>query len=230
MGLQNAASWIWAKGGDFASADGRQVLLDRPEACEGLQAYLRLSRYMPPEVKRVEGLDATRLFARRQVAVVMGAAGWLPGLYKQSTSPDVMAHLGVSTPPGPAFVGGSALIIWRHTRHVNHAVNLIRLLVDRAVQIDCFLDQGALPVRLDVLSEPAFTTNPHRRVLVEALKSGRTFPVISKWAEIEERLGNAFTWLWDELIKDPDQDLEGLVVPYLEATARRLAITLGTRR
>jgi multiple sugar transport system substrate-binding protein len=36
MGLHNAASWIWARGGDFVSADGRQVLLDRPETCEGL--------------------------------------------------------------------------------------------------------------------------------------------------------------------------------------------------
>lgn len=142
MGLQNAASWVWAKGGDFVSADGRQVLLDRPEACEGLLAYLRLSRYMPPEVKRVEGLDAFGLFAKRQVAVVMGASGWLPAFYEQSTNSDIMAHLGVATPPGPAFVGGSALIVWRHSRHANHAVNLIRFLVDRPVPIDCFLASG----------------------------------------------------------------------------------------
>ena len=230
MGLQNAASWIWAKGGDFVSADGHQVLLDRPETCEGLQAYLRLSRYMPPEVKRVEGLNAFDLFARRRVAVVMGASGWLPAFYGQSTNSDVGARLGVAKPPGPAFVGGGALVIWQHARHMDRAMSLLRLLVDRPVQVDCFLDQGALPVRLDVLSEPAFTTSSHRRVLVETLKSGRTFPVIPNWVEIEEKLSSAFAWLWDELIEDPDQDLEGLVVPYLEATARRVAVTLGTRR
>jgi multiple sugar transport system substrate-binding protein len=230
LGLQNAASWIWAKGGDFISADGRQVLLDRPETCEGMHAYLRLSRYMPPGVKRIEGLNAFDLFAKRRAAVVMGVSGWLPAFYEQSTYADVRPHLGVAMPPGPAFVGGGALVIWLHTHHVNHAVNLIRFLVDRPVQVDCFLEEGALPVRLDVLSEPTFTTNPHHRVLIEALKSGRTFPVIPNWATVEERLGNAFMWLWDESLKDPDQDLEGLVVPYLEAVARRLAITLGIRR
>lgn len=230
IGLQNAASWIWAKGGDFVSAEGHQVLLGQPEACEGLLAYFRLSRYMPPGVEQVEGFDASELFTRRQLAVVMGSSGWLPGFYEQSTNSDVMAHLGVATPPGPAFVGGGALIVWQHTHHVNHAVNLIRFLVDRPVQVDCFLGEGALPVRLDLLSEPSFATNPHRRVLVEALKSGRTFPVIPNWAEVEERLNNAFIWLWDELMKDPEQDLEGLVVPYLEGTARRVAVTLGARR
>jgi hypothetical protein len=184
---------------------------------------------MPPEVKRLEGLDAFGLFVRRQVAVVMGASSWLPGFCEQSANAGVMAHLGVAKPPGPAYVGGGALVVWQHARHVDQVVKLIRFLLDRPVQVDCFLGHGALPVHLDVLSEPAFTTDSHRRILIETLKSGRTLPVIPNWVD-EEKLSNAFAWLWDELIKDPDQDLEGLVVPYLEATARRLAVTLGTRR
>jgi multiple sugar transport system substrate-binding protein len=42
-----AASWIWAKGKDFVSPDGRRTTFCDPEAIEGIASYYQLSQYMP---------------------------------------------------------------------------------------------------------------------------------------------------------------------------------------
>jgi ABC-type glycerol-3-phosphate transport system substrate-binding protein len=86
-----------------------------------------------------------------------------------------------------------------------------------------------LPARLDVLSEPPYATDVHYQVIVEALKTGRAFPMIPKWGDVEEKLGRGLVWLWDTLLANPGMDSAALVRPYIEATARRLAITLGIK-
>lgn len=92
--LQNASSWVWGTGGDYVSADGKQVLLNRPEALEGFISYLKLHRYMPPSIERVESAAPGALFIQRQAAVAMGVPGWLSWIYQASAVPDAPARRG----------------------------------------------------------------------------------------------------------------------------------------
>jgi multiple sugar transport system substrate-binding protein len=229
--LQNVASWIWSAGGDIIGADGKQIFFDQPEAMQGFLAYFHLHRYMPPDLDHIpEGSQILNLFTTRRLAVVMGACSWLGGIQSAcGEKPDMAAKIGLALPPGPAFVGGSNLIVWQHTRHVQEAVDLVRFLISKQTQLDFCRAGSFLPARLDVLSEPPYATDVHYQVIVEALKTGRAFPMIPKWGDVEEKLGRGLVWLWDTLLANPGMDSAALVRPYIEATARRLAITLGIK-
>jgi len=229
--LHNASTWIWAAGGDIVSADGKWVLLDKPEALEGLLKYFRLCRYSPPEIDclRPETPASLQVFANRRAAVVMAPSLGLT-TFRSAVGPDDQDLLGVAAPPGPAFVGGSYLVIWQHTRQVEEALALIRFLTGKRAQLDHCLAVGDLPVLLEALGDSTYTADPCRQVMVDVFKTGQAHPSFYKWRDVEGVLDRAFTWLWNSLLADPDQDLEGLVRPHIEATARRLAVTLGIRR
>lgn len=229
VNLQNAATWVWGAGGDFISADGKDILFDRPEAQRGLATYLKLHRFLPPGSTRIEPIDFVQPFVERRVALTMTLCGQLSRIYEQSAVRDVRDRLGVAAPPGPAFVGGSNLIVWQYTRHAQDALDLVRFLASPEIQTECCLLMDCLPVRIDVLAAPPFTTDPHYHMMVEALRSGRSFPVFPKWGLAEEKLVEALLRLWNSVLADPTQEVEALVESHVSSLAQRLAVTLGTR-
>jgi multiple sugar transport system substrate-binding protein len=233
IALQNAASWVWGYGGDFLAADGRQLLFDRPEAIKGFTDHLKLCRYMPPGITSIdaEAIDARGLFARRQVAVMMGLCGWLPYFLERSEVPDVVNRLGVATIPGPAFIGGFSLIIWRHARPVHDAVATVRTLAGKQLVQTLLQNQFAsFPARLDMWSEPPYAGDPHCEAVAQAIKTGRTFPTVSKWGMFEDKLSRAVVGLWSNALGKPDRDLTDVVAMSMGSLARRFAVTLGIRR
>jgi multiple sugar transport system substrate-binding protein len=226
------STWIWQAGGDFLGDDGKQILFDQPEALSGLLAYLRLHRYVPPDIKKIswDVRDGYNLLANRRVAVAMGPCGWFEQIRELTRGTDLFTKLGVASPPGPSFVGGTNLIIWQHTRRVKEAVDIVTFLTSEQAQRHYGTKESRLPVRLDVLTEPPYTTGPHYQVMAEVLRTGRSYPALYRWGAVEERLAHVLIWLWNTLLTNPGIDAEALVKPYIEATARRLAVTLGIRQ
>jgi multiple sugar transport system substrate-binding protein len=232
IALQNAASWVWGHGGDFLAADGKGLLFDRPEAIEGFAAHLKLCRYMPPSVKSISTGDfALEIFAERQAAVMMGLCGWLPHLLEQSVAPDLANRLGVAAPPEPAFVGGSNLVIWRHARRMQDAIASVRTLTSKRLFQALLRDQlDFFPARLDVWAEPPYADDPHYGAVAQAIKTGRTFPVVPKWGMFENKLNQTVIRLWNTALAEPDQNLVDLVSAYMAPLARRFAVSLGIRQ
>jgi multiple sugar transport system substrate-binding protein len=228
--LQLAASWVWGAGGDFVSADGKQILLNQPIARQGLVDYFGLYRYMVQGLRHVDDVDTQDLFIKRQLAAVIGPAGWLTGIYDQTQVLDASAMLGIASPPGPAFVGGSNLVVWQHARHnTQDAVELVRFLTSHEIQLALCQGTSQLSTRPDVLDKPPYATDLHYQALIEAVKTGRTYPVFPKWSLVEDKIGEAIIALWDIVLSDPEQDLEATITQYLDALARRLTVTLGLR-
>jgi multiple sugar transport system substrate-binding protein len=222
MTLQTAASWVWGSGGDLFSDEGRHILFDQPRACEGFRAYFELCRYMPEDIRR---LDIANLFIERQVAAMIGAIGWLTMMRNLPSYKDI----GLALPPGPAYVGGSNLVIWQHSDRQQEAVELVNFLTSKQMQLDYCQRASYLPVRLDALNEPPFSTDPRLQVLTKAVKTGRAYPTFPKFGLIESRLSDAFINLWNSILDDPTRDLDDLIAPYIQALGRRLAVTLGAR-
>jgi ABC-type glycerol-3-phosphate transport system substrate-binding protein len=223
--LHDSASFVWASGGDYVSPDGRRVLFDQPSTLDALTEYFQLYRYMPP--LRMRGSDEIRLFFERKVAVTI-LGPWLPARLKEAQRFDLLPRLGIASPPGPAFVGGSLLVIWEHSRNARKAVDLISRLVSPQVQAELCPLTGELPARLEPWQLPAFRENPLISAFYEPLLNGRSLTRVPIWQMIEEKLSFEMGLIWEELFASPGPDVANIVRRHLLPQARRMNITLGS--
>lgn len=221
--LLNAASWVWGAGGDFIAPEGRYTLFSQPAARAGLQGYYALGRYLAPQVQHLNGLEPEEFFVDNPQTAVTLSGAWTFDL----ASADLRADLGVALPPGASFVGGSHLVVWKHTPQAEAAVRLIRFLAQTPAQVRLSQQLGLLPATLDGLASPPYATDPLWRVAVQGLKTGRSFPVTRSWGLMEDRLTTVFATIWADLLANPDQDLDTAIARRLDPLARRLDLVLG---
>ncbi len=221
--LHNVASWVWGHGGDFVTADGKRTLFSEAEARAGLKSYFALARYLAPAVRNLNGLEPDRQFIENTNTALTMSGAWLYG----QARPELREQIGVALPPGPSFVGGSHLVIWKHSTRYAEALELVQFLTQTSVQVTHSQNVGLLPSRLDALAAPPFSTDPLWQLATRGLKSGRSFPVTRSWGLMEDRLTTALAKLWSEVLADPELDLERAIARRLEPLAKRLDLVLG---
>jgi multiple sugar transport system substrate-binding protein len=223
------ASWVWGMGGDFLAEDGKSTRFCQPEALNGIKAYYHLEHFIPHREKILSEQDIFALFVQRKTATTL-IGSWVPAAIRAQTAGEALLdNLGVALPPGPPFVGGSNLVIWRHTspRNERAALAAIEFLMSSEIQREYSQLVGALPTRLSVLSEPPFSTDRHYQVFIRGLKRGRTLPPISLWGIVEENLVSTFGGIWDRIRQHPEQFIDDIIIEQLEPLAMRLDRTLG---
>ncbi len=220
--LLNLASWVWEAGGDFISPDGRRTLLNQPETRAGLRAYFALGRFLAPEVRRLNDLEADRQFLHTPEAAMTISGSWL---FDQA-EPGLKEQLGVALPPGASFVGGSHLVVWQHTLHPEPALQLIRFLTRPSVQVAYSQRVGLLPAVLEALRAPPYATDPWWQVVRQGVQTGRTFPATRAWGVIEDHLAIEFGELWNEVLTTPQLNLDAAIARRVEPLASRLDLAL----
>ena len=129
--LLNVTSWVWGAGGDFVTSDGKHTLFSHPQARAGLSAYYALSRFLTPEVSGLNGLEPDAQFLQNEQTALTISGPWL----FTEAHPDVRARIGVALPPGASFVGGSHLVVWKHTAMAEAALELIQFLTQTSAQV-----------------------------------------------------------------------------------------------
>jgi multiple sugar transport system substrate-binding protein len=143
-----------------------------------------------------------------------------------NNTPELAPRLGIALPPGPSYVGGSSLVIWKHSRHEDQAVDLVQHLLGQQAQYDYCLASGNLPVRRETLASPPYTDDPVYHGFVQAIEKGRTFPVFRLSGLVEERLATTLAQVWAELAQNPPTVLAELLGQFLKPTAGRLRSVL----
>jgi multiple sugar transport system substrate-binding protein len=221
--LHNVASWVWGAGGDFATADSKRTLFSQAEARAGLAAYFALGRFLSPSVRHLNGLEPDAQFLQNPDTAITMSGLWLPSQAAQ----ELREQLGAGLPPGPSFVGGSHLVIWKHTPKHQAAMQLIQFLMQPSAQITHSQNVGLLPSRLDALAASPFSTNPICRIAIGGLKTGRSFPVTRSWGLMEDRLTIELSTLWDQVLADPGLNLDAAIAKRMEPLAKRLDLVLG---
>jgi len=204
--LHAACSWIWGAGGDFVSADHRTPFFHHPEAIEGLKRYFRLYRYMPQEGQPLDDVGSSKFFLDRKAVATIGN---LTMIHK--IPPDLLSKIGVALPPGAPLVGGSSLIIWKHTPNEQDAVELVKFLVGKSAQVQYCQRLGYLPVRAEALFEPPYTTDPVLRGFTLALQKGRLFPLIKLGGLLEEKFSAMIGNVWAQIAAGENVDLDVLL-------------------
>jgi multiple sugar transport system substrate-binding protein len=199
--IHHAASWLWATGKDFICTKERRTTFCDDTALEGLTAYFRLGRYMPFSFDSLDAL--IRAFMGKKIAAIMDGA-WLLNMIQKQASNDLMKDLGITLPPGPPFVGGSSLVIWKFVpkERIEASLHLVQQLISLATQSKLAQANGLLPVRKELLHRYPFSTNPHYETFRRAERKGKHPPRVSIWGPLESSLVNSFGQIWREVRSD----------------------------
>ena len=222
--LHNIASWVWGAGGEFVDSDGKQPMFDRPEALTGFKAYFALGQYLMDPARGLTTSQSDALFMSGQAAVTIS------GPHLLAMPPELLDRVGFTSPPGPPFVGGSHLAIWKYTRHENEAVRLVQALTNFTAQKSYGLG-SLLPVRVDALSELgtlAGQEGAFARYVQRAQANGRSFRPVYLWNIVEARLVAAMASIWDETLKSPAPDLDSILQRIIPTLAHRLTMSLNS--
>jgi multiple sugar transport system substrate-binding protein len=225
--LLNVASWIWGAGGAFVTPDGKRTVINQTAARAGLRAYFALGRYLAPSVRRLSGTQPDMVFLQNPDAAVTISGSWLFQMARDQGTPGLPEQLGAALPPGPSFVGGSHLVIWKHSHNYDAAVQLVRFLTGTPAIADYSRAMGLLPARVEALDAEPFAGDPLWQQTREGVRTGRSFPVIRSWGMIEYRLVAALSSLWAETLASPGQDVDAVLRKHLDPLAQRLDQLLG---
>ncbi|MBN1261735.1 MAG: extracellular solute-binding protein [Anaerolineae bacterium] len=220
--LHVAASWIWEAGGAFVSADGRELLFNRPEARTGLKAYFDLRRHLGSVVDGlVSDIEADRLFTSGKAAATISG----PWLFRQARQSGILSQVGVAAPVGPPFVGGVHLVLWQRSHHQREALRLIRFLTHLEFQ-RTFSQVSLLPAKREALSALNYADRPFAVYLEEALVRGRSLPTTYLWGIVEEHLTQTLGQIWKDVLDDAAADLDAILDTHLTPLERRLQTML----
>lgn len=209
--LHNMAPWIWSSGGDLLSPDAKKSALTSRAAVDGIKFFVGLAAkgYVPNECLELNTAQVAANFNDGRFAIIFDT----PAQAKNLTIPPEKGGAGGSIaarnfavtvyPKGPAgrytFFGGSNLAIFKSSRNQAEAWKVVQYLVSKPAQIKYAQVTGFIPSRKDAFSDKYFTSDPNRRVFVDAIKYGRAYPCISAWGPIEPLLNRHFGIIWDHV-------------------------------
>ncbi len=216
--LHNISSWIWGAGGDFLSADNKRMKLIEPSALNGMREYFALSRYLAPEVRGLNGLEPDDYMLKQAGTAATISGPWLFSKIQSSQN----ENIGIALPPGPSFVGGSNLIVWKTARHPEAAFKLVHFLTQKQAQIQYAQTIGLLPARQAAIEAEPFASDPNWQTVVRGIDSGRSYPAIRLWGLIEDRLTTAFNAVWLDLLANPQANVREVLLKHLEPLIERL--------
>lgn len=224
------APWIWNAGGHFISSDGHKTMFSSPEALSGIQAYFEtFAPAIRPDTRNLADNLTSDLFIEGRAAAVISGHWITDIIYQQDADSPVKKNLGVALTPGAHISGSMNLVIWNHSMRTNEALRLVQFLTMPEIQAKFIPQAGFLPIRMEALNQPPYTTDPNYKVLKESLISGRHLNAAYMWGIVEDQLAAAFHSIWQTLFDDPQVDLEELLASRLIPLAERIDRKLSMR-
>jgi multiple sugar transport system substrate-binding protein len=225
--VHHASSWVWKMGGEFISADGKQILFTKPETMAGLEEYFGLYRFIPPAAYSLDDRATLDIFIEGNAAITILNPPFLYDI-KQGRWPKLsIQNIGIAVHPGVPFIGGSNLVIWNHIMPEQEkvAIDLIRYLTATDNLTIQFNKTGLIPARLEALNH--FESDSSYAPLLQSLKNGRAYKRIRLWGLVEDRLLYALDSIWQKIFTDPKPDIEQIIRDALTLPEERLNLTLS---
>ena len=208
----NFAPWIWSNGGDFIVKDNdgkwhANILSNR--TLEGIARYLKfvIDTLVTTETLQANTAQIVQQFNNGELAFIINTTeiamqtrfhGSLGGLQNSRIGKDSVVVLPV--PKGRAgsvsFLGGSNLAIPAGNKRKEAVDLLLYLTADSS--LDAYTRQiGFPPASLKVLE--TWKEDDIYNLLVSQIETGKTYPSIPVWSEIEQILVTMFSSVWEQL-------------------------------
>lgn len=226
VALQTLASFVWQAGGDFISPDGKTFLLNQPRARQGMLQYFELGRLVSPGLHDLLSAGTPeKLYYDEQAAIIVHG----PWFWRENGLPPALRErTGMAFPPGVPFVGGSNLVVWKHTTHLDESLALVRALASQPLQRLILETSSSLPARLDVLTELEAQGDRFFRILNQGFRRGRSFQLFNLWGLVEERLCKVIGPVWRDVLAQPGARIESILDQHINPLARQLDLVLGS--
>lgn len=218
--VYHAAIWIWGNGGDFLTPDGKEVRFNDAPALQGLRQHFSLAQFIRP-IRYLSNEQLGEIFVSQNAAVAIQGPWLLQQIKNLPNASELMPLLGITLPPGPPFVGGTALAIWQYSLKWRPSLAFIRYMISLPVQTWFCVISGLLPVRADAWSAGEFLTPPYQ-ILLQALKAGRSLPAVPLWGVVEARLDEAFGKIWSMLMENPKDNIDAILRGILNPLAEQM--------
>lgn len=224
--LHLISSWVWGNGGNFNAPARNRVVFDQPQALQGMSQFFSLVAYMAPSARHLSVEEARAYFVDGKAAVTITGSELIQDLQNDPSLRDLLPLIGTARLPGIPFVGGSNLVIWKHTPYAleKAALKLLEHLTSPEVQQQYFQATGLPPARNASLD--AIADTPFNRTLVETNYNGRAFASVPLWGLIEDKLNAAFERIWQDIFSVEEPMIDAILAKHLIPIANRLNITL----
>ena len=220
--IHSLAPWIWMAGGDFLSADRKTCVLDSQQAAEGIAFYISLVKqgYVPVEYLELNTAQVSGNFNSGICAMYFDGPYEVKTLTRPASeggaggSPAAENFSVVGYPKGPkgrfTFVGGSTLGIFKQGKHKKDAMEVIKYLTSKPVQVEYAKVSGFLPARVDAFDDPFFADDPNRKIFKAAVFYGKTYPAIPSWGLLEPILTRRLGIMWDYVTQGDETKTEAI--------------------
>lgn len=172
--------YVWNNGGNFLTDDGKECIIDSPEAMEAIQLYYDLTntyKVTPPSAVSYSWGEAQDAFLTGMASqIVLGSAA----VYNFVNGTADMDWGATLIPKGPSgdgyasFAGGDNIGITSQCKDVDAAWDFILYSMTDDVQIERFAKGGLLPARSDQFDNEYFNVTPQYQVLKAALEVAHT--------------------------------------------------------
>ena len=226
VNLSLVASWVWSVGADFIDSTGTRATFDRPEAIAGIADYYRTAEYIAPEFRQMDVLQTDREFCQGNIAITFSGSWLYHTIHRFPAWAQVRDNLGLALPVGQGSCGGTHLVIWQHCAQEEAALEFVQYLTSPQVQADLSAVNCLLPTRLDANKLSPHADDPNYQMLVETIRSGRSYGASPFWNIVEDRLSRLLVQLWSEYFATPGVDANSFLAARLGPLAKRINVTL----
>jgi ABC-type glycerol-3-phosphate transport system substrate-binding protein len=223
-----AASWIWSSGGHLMDNRGKQVVFNSPAALAGLKAFFTLLCRMPKTDYFGADQCMDAVLNGQAAAAITDVRAFISAIENQ---PEKMENLGAASLLSIPWSGGSSVVIWRHTQgypeKFDACSKLIEFLARKQIMLGLARDSRILPSRTDALDELFKANHALRPVMLQLISTGRSYRPIALWHRIEYQIGLELGGIVQEIMQNPNIDLDSAITRAMNSLANRLNLTLG---
>jgi multiple sugar transport system substrate-binding protein len=230
--LHIAASWVWAADADFMNKEGTKILINSPQAMEGLKDWLDIYRAVPAAYKTFGQQETLAEFREGRAAAVLTNIYGANTLIDMQDNPVVRENLGVASVTEVPWAGGGSFVIWQHVRgnpqQEHAAVELVKFLASKEINLRYRHEVGSMPSRIDALKEAYPEGNPARNAVMLAATKGRGYYNTPTWRRIEQQLSEEIGAVALDASENVSADSASILYAHLDPVAQHLNNTLGT--
>lgn len=226
--IHNLATWVWSRGSDFITPDGKSLLLTEPKTRAAMQAYFSISRHCPPMAQKLSDEQCYNLFFDGKAVITLRNSSLMHSAIQTERFQEHLPNTGLAPMPGVNFIGGSNLVIWKHISPSQEraAIQFLTYLASEDTQYAHHLMTGSLPAQLNALDRMGMETV--YAPVTHAIKNGRSFLKFRLWGLVEDKLSTALGRIWDMIYAEENPDLEKLITNEMDFLQKRLSLTISS--